>query len=396
MNFTKLTIGIPKEIMENENRVAATPETVKKMVSLGARVLVEQGAGAGSFFSDEQYAEAGACIEQSAAAVFEQSSLILKVKEPQLNRGTGTHETSLLKKGQCLVCFLHPASPGNRDMLMDLARSGATAFTLDGIPRITRAQSMDALTSMSTVAGYKGVIMAANTLARFVPMVATAAGTVKPSSFLIIGAGVAGLQALATAKRLGGIVSAADIRPDAAEQAKSLGAAIIDTGVPAEAALAQGGYAARLSESLLAIDREKLAPAVAAADVLVLSALVPGRQAPVLVDENMVRSMKPGSVIVDIAVDQGGNCSLTAGGETAARHGVTIIGVKNIPGSVPATSTRLFAENILNFITYLFEKGKLARDASDDIAGSALVARDGQIVHRGALESLHAAREAAS
>lgn len=236
-----MIIGIPREIMPEENRVSATPETVAKMIADGLSVLVEKGAGLGSFYHDHEYEDAGAEIVETAEEVFERSQVILKVKEPQYNTKYCKNEADLMHKGQLLIAFIHPASPSNHEMVKRLAKNGVTSLTLDGIPRISRAQSMDALTSMSTCAGYKGILMAANKLPKFIPNIMTAVGMIKPINALIIGAGVGGLQALATAKRLGAQVFAADIRPDAAEQAMSLGAKIIDTGIPEEAAVGDGG-----------------------------------------------------------------------------------------------------------------------------------------------------------
>lgn len=287
-----------------------------------------------------------------------------------------------------LITFLHPAAPDNHDMVRLLCDRGITALTLDGIPRISRAQSMDALTSMSTVAGYKSVLMAANLLKSFVPMMGTAVGVIPPAQFLVVGAGVAGLQAVATAKRLGGVVTASDIRPQALEQAASLGAKVLNTGVPADVAQGAGGYAQALPERWLVQEREALRPAVVAADIVVLAALIPGQVAPLLVDDATVAGMRPGSVIVDIAIDQGGNYECTAHGETITRHGVKIIGIKNIPGQMARSATWMFSRNLCNFLTYLAKDGNLPLDTSDEIVASALVTRNGQLLHRGALAAI--------
>lgn len=294
----------------------------------------------------------------------------------------------MMRKGQVLISFLHPASPVNHRMIRDLAKQGVTGLTLDGIPRITRAQAMDALTSMSTVAGYKSIIMAAGVFTRFLPMIGTAVGVIQPAQVFVIGAGVAGLQAIATAKRLGAVVTAADVRPDAIEQARSLGVKVVETGVPPEVAIGRGGYAQHLSDEWISKERQAIREAVAASDILILTALVPGRIAPMLVTGDMVKSMRPGSVIVDISIDQGGNCELTKFGETAVEHGVTIFGTKNIPGSVPTSSTWMFANNILNFVQYVVKDGAISLDRSDEIIASSLTAIDGEIVHAGALEAM--------
>lgn len=275
-----MIIGIPKEIMHDEGRVSAIPETVKKMVADGAAVLVEQGAGAGAFFSDEEYKAAGAELVADVADVYARSDVILKVKEPLFNEAKGVHEVDMMKKGQYLITFIHPASPVNHEMVKKLAAKGVISITLDGIPRISRAQNMDALTSMSTCAGYKGIMIAANDLAKFVPQIFCAVGMIKPANVLVIGTGVGGLQAIATAKRLGAVVHAADIRPDAAEQAKSLGAKVIDLGIPASEAVGEGGYAKRLSEEWLEKERAVLAEHVKDMDIIFCSALIPESSLP--------------------------------------------------------------------------------------------------------------------
>jgi len=383
-----MIVGIPKEIMRGEKRVAATPDTVRKMVAAGAKLLVEAGAGAGSLLTDDEYRGAGAELIADPGELFASCDLILKVKEPQFHEGKGKHEVEMMRKGQYLVAFLHPASPQNHAVVKALAAKGVTALTLDCVPRISRAQLMDALTSMSTVAGYKAALMAANRLPKFMPMVGTAVGTVQPASVLVIGAGVAGLQALATSKRLGAVVHAADIRPEACEQAKTLGARIVDVDVPPEVAVGEGGYARRLPDPWLAREREALREAVAGADVLILTALIPGSLAPILVTEDMVRSMKPGSAIVDVAIDQGGNCEITEPGEVVERHGVSIDGTQNIPGAVPTTSTWLFANNMYHFVTYLLKGGEVRLDMDDPIIAPCVVTKDGRVVHQGALEAM--------
>jgi len=377
--------------MEGERRVAAIPDTVKKMVSEGANVLVEEGAGLGSYFSDEDYKAAGARLVGSAEELFREADIILKVKEPLFNRNIGKHEVDLMKEGQCIVSFLHPAAPANHEMIKNLASKRVISFTLDSIPRISRAQSMDALTSMSTVAGYKGMIMAANTLPKFLPMMGTAVGMIRPAQVLVIGIGIAGLQAIATAKRLGAVAHATDIRPDACEQGKSLGAKIIDLGIPPEIAVGEGGYAKKLPDEWLRKEQEILRGVAPEMDVVFLSALVPGKRAPTLITEETVKSMKPGSTIVDVAIDQGGNGELTEPGKIVEKHGVNIIGILNIPGTIPTSSTWMFANNVYNYVAYLVEDGRIKLDATDEIIASSLVTRDGRVVHQGALEAMGSA-----
>jgi len=388
MQFEGITFGVPKEIMRGERRVAATPETVSKFVQGGARVLVEKGAGEGAYFTDEEYKEAGAEIIEDVEKLFEQADVILKVKEPLFNDKLGKHEVDMMHAGQVLVTFLHPAAPANHEMVMNLTKKGVIALTLDGIPRISRAQSMDALTSMSTVAGYKSVLMAANRLPKFVPMIASAVGTVPPANVTVLGTGVAGLQAVATAKRLGAVVYGVDIRPDAAEHAKSLGAKVIDTGVPAQIAIGEGGYAKHLPKEWLLKEQEAIKDTIIKSDIVISTALVPGRTAPILITEEMVKQMQPGSAIVDVAIDQGGNCELTVGGEVIEKYGVSIDGTKNIPGMVPVSSTMMFSRNILNYVAVFIKDGKIVIDLDDEIIASSLVCKDGELIHAGTKEAM--------
>lgn len=388
MKFQGMTIGVPTEIMHGERRVSSTPDTVKKMVGEGATVLVEKGAGEGAFFSDAAYIEAGAKIIDDVQEIFAKADVILKVKEPLFNEKVNKHEAEMVRDGQYLITFLHPAAPVNHEMMKKLAATGVISLTLDGIPRISRAQGMDALTSMSTVAGYKGVLMAANRLAKFMPMVGTAVGVIKPANVLVIGTGVAGLQAVATAKRLGAVVTAVDIRPDAREQSSSLGAKSFDVGVPADVAVGQGGYAQRLSDEWLTKEREALKPLVKDSDIIILCALIPGKLAPILITKEMVASMAPGSSIVDISIDQGGNCELTDAGDVVVKHGVSIDGTKNIPGMMPTSSTWMFANNVYQLLSFLAQDGKIVLDKSDPIIESTLTTIDKKIVHRGACEAM--------
>lgn len=383
-----MIIGVPKEIMDNENRVAATPDTVRQFVAKGMRVIVESGAGVGSNFYDEAYEAAGAEIEGDVERLYQQADLVLKVKEPLMNHEKNKHELEMMQPGQYLITFLHPASPSNHDMVRMMAERGIIGLTLDGVPRISRAQTMDALTSMSTCAGYKGMIMAANSLSKFVPQIFSAIGAIQPAKALVVGAGVAGLQAIATARRLGAIVYALDIRPEANEQAKSLGAKIVDFDVPVEIAKGEGGYANNLPEEWLLKERQLLSDVIKNMDIVFLSALVPNKQAPILITEEMVQLMKPGSTIVDISIDQGGNCEITPSGTTEIKHGVTIHGIKNIPGQIPESSTRMFAQNVFNLVDYLVKDHRIELEQSDEIVSSILVTDGKQIVHKGAREAM--------
>ncbi len=383
-----MIIGIPREIMHGEARVAAGPEVVQKFVKDGFTVLVEKGAGNGALYHDEDYAKAGAEMLDGPKAIYDRAELILKVKEPLFNEELNMHEVDMMHKGQYLITFIHPASPINHDMVRKLAAQGVTGLTLDGIPRISRAQNMDALTSMSTCAGYKGILMAADDITKFMPQMFTAVGRIEPCKVMVIGVGVAGLQALATAKRLGAVTYAADIRPAAAEQASSLGAKVIDTGVPAELAIAPGGYANTLPADVLAKEREMLRETIQDMDIIFCSALIPGKIAPTIITEEMVKGMRRGSVIVDISIDQGGNCEITPAGTKEYKHGVLLEGIKNIPGMLPTSSTWMFAQNMYNLVSYLVKDGKMCLDFTDDITGSIVVTHEGEILHKGAREAM--------
>jgi NAD(P) transhydrogenase subunit alpha len=383
-----MIIGIPKEIMHDEARVAATPETVGKFVKDGFEVMVEKTAGDGALYHDEDYAKEGAKMIEGPQEIFDKADMILKVKEPLFNEKLGKHEVEMMHAGQILITFIHPASPVNHEMVKKLTKQGVTAITLDGIPRISRAQNLDALTSMSTCAGYKGILMAANHLTTFMPQMFTAVGQIKPAKVMVIGVGVAGLQALATAKRLGAITYAADIRPMASENAGSLGAKVVDTTVPAELAIAEGGYANRLPADVLIQEQEALKETIQEMDVVFCSALIPGKIAPIIITEEMVKGMKRGSVIVDISIDQGGNCELTPKGGIETKYGVTIMGVKNIPGLLPTSSTWMFSNNLYNLVKYLVKDGKVELDCNDEVIAKSLVCINGELVHVGAREAM--------
>lgn len=386
-----MIVGIPKEIMHDEARVAAIPDTVKKMVAAGMTVLFEKGAGEGSHYHDKDYLAAGATILEDCEEIFAKSDVILKVKEPLFNEEKGKHEIEMMHKGQYIITFIHPASPVNHQMVKDMAAAGVIGLTLDGVPRISRAQSMDALSSMSTCAGYKGMLMGANDISKFMPLIGSAVGVIQPANVLVIGTGVAGLRAVATAKGLGAKVYSADIRPSANEQAMSLGAKIVPTGVPEEIAVRRVGvveYAKRLPEEWLEKERAALADAVKNADIIFCSALLQGQLAPTLITDEMVASMKPGSAIIDISIDQGGNCAITTPGIRDIKHNVIIEGIKNIPGQLPTSSTWLFAYNIYNLLAFLAKDGSIKLDMNDEIVQSILVTIDGEIVHKGAREAM--------
>lgn len=386
-----MRIGIPKEILAEEKRVAATPETVRKYIDMGFDVAVESSAGEGIFISDDDYKSVGASLISDPERLFAESDIILKVKQPVFNEKIDKHEVNMLCNDSILITFLHPAAPESHDMIRQLRDKNITAFTMDGIPRTSRAQRMDALSSMSAVTGYKSVIMAANQLPKFVPMIGTAIGTIKPAQFLVIGTGVVGLQAIATAKRLGGVVKAMDIRNNACTEAESLNAKVVHFDIPQELAVGNGGYAKSLENEWLEIERKIIAPHLQEADVVILSALVPGEIAPILVTEQMVSEMKQGSIIMDISVDQGGNCAVTEPGRFIQKLGVHICGIQNIPGRMAVHASWLYANNMYHYVANLFKNGTKELDLEDEIVKSSLVTYKHIIHHDGALKAMEGA-----
>lgn len=384
-----MQICVPKEILPEENRVAVIPETVAKYIKLGFDVAVETGAGKGAYYPDEAYERAGAKIVADARELYAMANLILKVKQPEVHPTLKLHEVDMMPEGCTLITFLHPAAPQCHAMVRMLRDRKVTSFTMDGIPRISRAQQMDALTSMSTVTGYKSVLLAANLMPRFIPMIGTAIGAVNPAKFLIVGTGVVGLQAIATAKRLGGIVRAIDIRAQAQKEAGSLGAKLVDFQVPPDLAIGEGGYAKALSMEWLEKERGRLQPEVAEADCIILCALVPGEVAPILVTESMLEKMKPGSVIIDVSVDQGGNCESTVKGAVIEKKGgIKIFGIQNIPGQMAVHASWLYANNMLHFVENLYKKGLPGPDFDDEIVHHSLVTYQGKILFAGALKAM--------
>jgi len=383
-----MLVVIPKEILHAEKRVAAIPETVEKLRAKGFDVAVESGAGAGIFISDAEYEKAGAKIVKDVEELFAKADVILKVKQPIFNEAKKKHEVDMMPKGSTLVTFLHPAAPGSHDIVRKLRDRQITSFTMDGIPRISRAQRMDALTSMSTVTGYRAVLDAAERLPRFLPMISTAIGNIKPANVLVVGTGVVGLQAVATAKRLGAVVKAWDIREAARTEAGSLGAKIAGFEVPKELAIAEGGYAKLLPEDWVKKEQAAIQEVVAESDIVVLSALVPGSLAPVIVTKEAVARMKPGSVIVDVSIDQGGNCALTKAGEEVIENNVKICGLQNIPGHMAMPATWLYANNMFHYIDNLFKKVPGSADLEDEIPRASLVTMQGKIHFKPALDAM--------
>jgi H+-translocating NAD(P) transhydrogenase subunit alpha len=360
---TTLTIGLPRERISGERRVALVPEAVRELVGLGLTVVVESGAGQGAYFDDEAYFLAGARIESRAGAVHRQADVLVKVQPPLVE------ETELLRPGTLVISFLDPAR--DADVVKQLADKGAIAFSFNAVPRTTRAQSMDAMSSMSTIAGYKAVLLAADTIGRLFPLLMTAAGTVPPARVIVIGAGVAGLQALATARRLGAITAACDARPAVREQIQSVGATFIDMSIPVENTETEGGYARQLDEEIYRLERDAIREHIAGADVVISTAQVPGAKAPLLIDEAMVRDMRAGSVIVDLAAESGGNCEFTVAGETVVRYGVTVLGPRNLPSSVPVHASQMYSKNVLTVIKHIVKDGALNLDAEDEIVRAA-------------------------
>jgi NAD(P) transhydrogenase subunit alpha len=383
-----MILAVPKEILAGEGRVAALPETVEEYVRMGFTVRVQSSAGQGALRCDEQYRGAGATLVDGPETLLGEADLILKVKQPIFNQQAGKHEVDMIRRRAILITFLHPAAPANHRMVRALRERDVTALSMDSIPRMPRAQKMDALTSMSTVSGYKAVLIAANRLPRFIPTVETALGSLQPARFLIVGAGVVGQQAIATATRLGGVVEVMDVRQQARQRAQQLGARVVGFDVPVELSTAASGYAKTLPPGWVKKARQALSPFVEQADIVITSALVPGEVAPVLITEEMVRRMKPGSVIVDVAIDQGGNCGLTEPGAEIVRHGVLVCGVLNIPGSVPVHATWLYANNMLQYVKNLFKAGPDTPDLDDEIVRHSLVTHRGEIVHQGTLKAM--------
>ena len=376
-----MKIAITRERRAHERRVAATPDTVKKFIALGFNVAIEKGAGENSRILDSDYQNAGAVIESNTASLLRDADIVLKVQRPLLGDEGDINELALLKRGALLIAMLAPYS--DPSAITQYAQAGITAMTLEFVPRITRAQSMDVLSSQSNLAGYRAVLEAVNIYDRAMPMMMTAAGTIAPARVMVLGAGVAGLQAIATARRLGAIVSATDVRAASKEQVESLGGkfVMVDSDEVKNAETA-GGYAREMSEDYKRRQAELVAETLKKQDIAICTALIPGRKAPTLINDDMVHSMRPGSVIVDLAAEQGGNCTLTKPGEIIEVNGVSIIGLLNIPSRLSADASALYAKNVLNFITPMVNTDKaLAVNWHDEIIAATVLTRDGDIVH---------------
>ncbi len=376
-----MKVGTPKETAPDERRVALVPDTVTRLAAAKLEVNVESGAGSAAYLADAVYEQAGARIVKGAAALFGEADAVLKVQAPS------AAEVELMKKDAVLISFLQPATQG--DTIRALAARGVTAFSLELVPRISRAQSMDALSSQASAAGYKAVLMAAGRLGKFFPMLMTAAGTIPPARVLVMGAGVAGLQAIATARRLGAVVSAYDVRPAVKEEVQSLGATFIE--LPLETQEGEGGYAREQSEEFLRKQRELIGEHVAKSDIVITTAAVPGRRAPLLVTGDMVKGMRPGSVIVDLAAETGGNVELTKAGKDVEVGGVTIIGTRNVPSTMPLHASQLYARNVANLLLHLVKDGSIVLDFEDEITKGSCVTYRGEIVNERAKQMVTAA-----
>ena len=374
-----MIVGVPQESFPGERRVGLVPSVVPSLSKAGLEVVVQSGAGNEAGYPDADYLSAGAKVLPSRAEVFAAADVLIQVLCYGSNDKTGDADLPLFHKDQALIGFLRPL--GSLETIQEIATKGVTAFSVELMPRTTRAQSMDALSSMATISGYKAVLLAANALPRMFPMLTTAAGTITPGRALIIGCGVAGLQAVATARRLGAVVSAYDLRPVVKEQVQSLGARFVELEVEAKDAQDERGYARAQDEGFYKRQRELLGKVVAENDVVITTAVVPGKRSPILVTKEMVAGMRPGSVIVDLAAERGGNCELTSSGEQVVKHGVTIIGLINVASSVPYHASQMYARNVTAFLLHLVKEGKLQLNMEDQIVRDTLLTRGGELVN---------------
>ena len=380
---TPMKIAVPRETAPGETRVALTPQLASQVVGDGVEVLVQAGAGEASGISDEAYREAGVTVVPDAADLYSKADLVLRVGRPS------DEEIGMLRDGSILIGTLGTLS--NPKLAQQLAKQGVTAISMDAIPRITRAQSMDSLSSQSTVGGYKAVIMAAERLPKFMPLLTTAAGTVRPARVLVFGAGVAGLMAIGTAKRLGAVVEATDVRPVVKEQVQSLGGTFLEVEMTDEEkakAETAGGYATEMSEDYKRRQAELIASRVGEADAVITTALIPGRPAPKLITEEMIKTMRPGSVIVDMAAEAGGNTELTEAGKEVVKHGVLIIGHTNLPATMPGSATQMYAKNIQTLVKHLVKDGKVELNFDDEITRGATITHGGKVVHEATAKAL--------
>ncbi|HUJ94818.1 MAG TPA: Re/Si-specific NAD(P)(+) transhydrogenase subunit alpha [Terriglobales bacterium] len=374
-----MIIGVPKESYPGERRVALVPLVIPALAKAGFEIVIEAGAGMAAGYPDALYTEKGAKILPDRAAVFGAAEIVVQILCYGSNDVTGQADLPLMRKGQVLIGFLRPF--GSREVVQQIAQTGVTAFSVELVPRTTRAQSMDALSSMGTICGYKAVLASADALPKMFPMLTTAAGTITPARVFVIGAGVAGLQAIATARRLGAVSSAYDMRPAAKEQVQSLGGRFIELPIEAKDAQDARGYARAQDEDFYRRQRDLLGRVIAESDVVITAAVIPGRKSPVLVTKEMVQLMAPGSVIFDLAAERGGNCELTRTGETVVEYGVTIIGTINLASDVPYHASQMYARNVTAFLLYLVKGGKLQLNLEDEIVHETLVTHEGEVVN---------------
>ncbi len=374
-----MIVGVPKESYPGERRVALVPVVIPTLAKAGIEVIVETGAGEQAGYPDSAYVEKGAKIVPDRAAIFSAADVVAQVLCYGSNDVTGKADLPLMRRGQTVIGFLRPF--GSSEIVQQIAQAGVTSFSVELMPRTTRAQSMDALSSMGTICGYKAVLLAAETSLRIFPMMTTAAGTITPARVFVIGAGVAGLQAISTARRLGAVASAYDMRPAAKEQVQSLGGRFVELPIEAQNAQDARGYGTAQDETFYARQRELLTRVVAESDVVITAAVIPGKKSPVLITADMVKGMAPGSVIVDLASERGGNCELTRTGETVKEHGVIIIGAINLASSVPYHASQMYARNLTTFLLYMVKEGKLQLNVQDEIIRETMITSGGEVVN---------------
>ena len=380
-----MKISIPKEILPGETRVAVIPDTVKKLVAKGHEVTIESGAGLPGYYENSEYEKAGGKIESSVETLLGSAEVVLKVQKPMQNEKVGKHELDMMKEGSILISFLFPHS--NPDLIKRLIAKKISCFAMEAIPRTTLAQSMDVLSSMGTVAGYKSVLVAAMTLGKFFPMFMTAAGTIAPAKVLIIGAGVAGLQAVATARRLGAVVEVFDTRTIVKDQVKSLGAKFVEVASDEDAQTASG-YAKELSEDYKKKQADLIKKHLAKSDICITTAQIPGKKAPLIIPKDMVEGMKPGSVIVDLAAEQGGNCEVTEAGKEVDYKGVKVVGLANIPSTMPTHASQMYSKNIEKFIMYLSDDKAFKFDMNDEITKGSIITHQGEITQEAVKQAM--------
>jgi NAD(P) transhydrogenase subunit alpha len=386
-----MIVGIVKESFPNEARVAMVPALLPQLAKTGIEVVIESGAGDAAGFLDEEYSAKGAKVVSGRAEVFEKADLMAQVRALGANPEQGKADLDHIRNGQAVVGMCEPLT--EHESTKAIAEKGAVLFSMEMMPRITRAQSMDVLSSMATIAGYKAVLLAANELPKMFPMMMTAAGTIAPARVFVVGAGVAGLQAIASAKRQGAIVEAYDVRPAVKEQVESLGGKFVELELETDGAEDSGGYAKELGEDFYKKQREMMLSVVAASDVVITTAAIPGKKAPILVTEEMVKGMRPGSVVVDLAAERGGNCELTKAGETVVEYGVKIMGPENIPTTIPYHASQMYAKNVATFLIHLVDEGNLKIDTEDEITEGTLITQGGKVVNPRVLEAMGVSSE---